>query len=103
MPKYFDYVVVGGGLAGISAALHLQELGAEVVLLEASERLGGRIATDNIDGFLCDRGFQLINSKDHWRNTFSFRQYIRTNFTSMNYSLQLVQLSPKKLSLQPMQ
>lgn len=63
MPKNFDYVVVGGGLAGIAAALHLQELGAEVVLLEASDRLGGRIATDSIDGFLCDRGFQLINSR----------------------------------------
>jgi protoporphyrinogen oxidase len=63
MPENFDYVVVGGGLAGISATLHLQDLGAEVVLLESSDRLGGRIATDNIDGFLCDRGFQLINSK----------------------------------------
>lgn len=63
MPNNFDYVVVGGGLAGISAALHLQDLSAEVVLLEASDRLGGRIATDSIDGFLCDRGFQLINAK----------------------------------------
>lgn len=63
MTKNFDYVVVGGGLAGISATLHLQDLGVEVLLLEASDRLGGRIATDGIDGFLCDRGFQLINSK----------------------------------------
>ena len=63
MPKRLDYVVVGGGLSGISAALHLQDLGAEVVLLEASDRLGGRVATDSVDGFLCDRGFQLINSK----------------------------------------
>ena len=63
MPENFDFVVVGGGLAGISAALHLQDKGAAVVLLEASDRLGGRVATDTIDGFLCDRGFQLINSK----------------------------------------
>ncbi len=56
-------VVIGAGLAGISAALHLESNGREVVVLESSDRAGGRVATDRIDGYLCDRGFQLINSK----------------------------------------
>ena len=63
MAKKFDVVVVGAGLAGLSAALHLQSKGADVAVLEASDRAGGRVATDSIHGFLCDRGFQLINSR----------------------------------------
>lgn len=55
------YVVIGAGLAGLSAALTLQETGAEVTVLDASDRVGGRVATDLIDGFILDRGFQLIN------------------------------------------
>ncbi len=56
-------VVIGAGLAGISAALHLEKNNREVIVLESSDRAGGRVATDRIDGYLCDRGFQLINSK----------------------------------------
>lgn len=63
MAKTFDFVVIGAGLAGLNAALTLQGKSAEVALVEASDRAGGRVATDRVDGFLCDRGFQLINSK----------------------------------------
>ena len=55
------YVVIGAGLAGLSAALTLQEAGAEVSVLDSSDRPGGRVASDRIDGFILDRGFQLIN------------------------------------------
>ena len=55
------YVVIGAGLAGLSAALTLQEAGADVTVLDASDRAGGRVASDLIDGFILDRGFQLIN------------------------------------------
>ncbi len=57
-----SYVVIGGGLAGISAALTLQDAGEEVELFEASDDLGGRVRSDYIDGYILDRGFQLINS-----------------------------------------
>ena len=55
------YVVIGAGLAGLSAALTLQDAGAEVTLLDSSDRAGGRVASDLIDGFILDRGFQLLN------------------------------------------
>ena len=55
-------VVIGAGLAGLNAALTLEKAGKEVTLLEASDRAGGRVATDVVDGFLLDRGFQLINA-----------------------------------------
>lgn len=55
------FVVIGAGLAGLSAALTLQESGADVTVLESSDRPGGRVASDVIDGFVLDRGFQLVN------------------------------------------
>ena len=56
-------VVIGAGLAGMNAAIQIQKAGREVVVLEAGERGGGRVQSDLIDGFTCDRGFQLINAK----------------------------------------
>ena len=56
-------VIIGAGLAGISAALHLEQHNRETIVLESGDRAGGRVATDCIDGYLCDRGFQLINAK----------------------------------------
>lgn len=58
-----EVLVVGAGLAGLNAAIALQNAGLEVVVLEASDRPGGRVTSDLIDGFTCDRGFQLINSR----------------------------------------
>ena len=56
-----DVVVVGAGLAGLRCAQVLSSAGRDVVVLEASDGVGGRIRTDRIDGFLVDRGFQLLN------------------------------------------
>jgi phytoene dehydrogenase-like protein len=54
-------LVVGAGLAGLACAQRLIAAGLEVRVLEASDAVGGRVRTDVIDGFRCDRGFQLIN------------------------------------------
>lgn len=63
MPNKAEVLVVGAGLAGLNAAIALQNSGLDVVVLEASDRPGGRVTSDRIDGFICDRGFQLINSQ----------------------------------------
>jgi len=56
-----DVVVVGAGLAGLRCAVKLTELGREVIVIEAADTVGGRVRTDVVDGFLCDRGFQVLN------------------------------------------
>ena len=55
-------IVIGAGLAGLSAALTLENEGISVTVLESSDRPGGRVTSDEIDGFICDRGFQLLNA-----------------------------------------
>lgn len=56
-------VVVGAGLAGLNATRILTERGHHITLVESSDRVGGRVATDVIDGYRCDRGFQVINPR----------------------------------------
>ena len=58
-----EVLVVGAGLAGLNAAIYLEASGVDVTVIESSDRAGGRVASDVIDGFICDRGFQLINAK----------------------------------------
>jgi phytoene dehydrogenase-like protein len=60
LPDSADVVIVGAGLAGLSAARTLQRAGRDVVVLEASDGAGGRVRTDVVDGFLLDRGFQVL-------------------------------------------
>ena len=58
-----EVLIVGAGLAGLNAAIHLEVAGVDVTVIESSDRAGGRVASDVIDGFICDRGFQLINAQ----------------------------------------
>jgi phytoene dehydrogenase-like protein len=56
-------VIIGSGLAGLSAAHTLIDAGVDVRVLEASTSVGGRVQSDEINGYRFDRGFQLINAK----------------------------------------
>ena len=60
MAERVDVVVVGAGLAGLSCARVVSEAGLTCVLLEASDGVGGRVRTDRVDGYLFDRGFQIL-------------------------------------------
>ncbi|MEM1216779.1 MAG: NAD(P)/FAD-dependent oxidoreductase [Bacteroidota bacterium] len=53
-------VIIGAGVAGLVAALELEKAGYQPVLLEATERVGGRVKTDLRDGFRLDHGFQVL-------------------------------------------
>ena len=58
-----EVLIVGAGLAGLNAAIYLEAAGIDVTVIESSDRVGGRVTSDVIDGFICDRGFQLINAQ----------------------------------------
>jgi protoporphyrinogen oxidase len=52
--------IVGAGLSGLSCALRLQQAGIDFRIFEAGDGVGGRVRTDEIDGFRLDRGFQVL-------------------------------------------
>ncbi|MBW2470255.1 MAG: FAD-dependent oxidoreductase, partial [Deltaproteobacteria bacterium] len=57
-----DVVVVGAGLAGLSCARHLMNRNVSFLVLEADDRIGGRLKTDLLDGFLLNHGFQVLQT-----------------------------------------
>lgn len=56
-----DVVVIGAGLAGLASGRALVRAGRRIVIVEQSDRVGGRVATDEVDGYRFDRGFQVYN------------------------------------------
>ena len=55
-----DVVIIGAGVAGLSAAHRLRQRGVEVAVLEARDRVGGRVKSDLSNGFLIEVGGQWI-------------------------------------------
>lgn len=62
MPDYSHKIVIAGaGVAGLSAGVYLKRHGYEnITFIESSDRVGGRMKTDVIDGFTLDRGFHVF-------------------------------------------
>jgi phytoene dehydrogenase-like protein len=60
MPSTPDVLIIGAGLAGLCCARALQDKAISCQILDASDGLGGRVRTDQVNGFLLDRGFQVL-------------------------------------------
>ncbi len=58
--KAIDVIIVGAGIAGLTAAKLAKQKGKTVLLIDAADGVGGRVRTDQKDGFLLDRGFQVL-------------------------------------------
>jgi protoporphyrinogen oxidase len=52
--------IIGGGISGLIAARVLEEHGLSATIIEATDRLGGRVKTDMVDGYSLDHGFQVL-------------------------------------------
>ena len=57
-----DVVIIGAGLAGLCCARTLHQAGIPSLILEASDGVGGRVRTDRMEGFVLDRGFQVLQT-----------------------------------------
>ncbi len=57
-----EVIIVGAGLAGLSCAHRLWEDNIPFLILEADQRLGGRLKTDTVDGFILNHGFQVLQT-----------------------------------------
>src|ERR1700727_3233129 len=58
-----DVLIIGGGIAGLTAARHLSESGLRVILLEARDRLGGRIYTQHTAQYPVELGAEFVHGK----------------------------------------
>lgn len=55
-----EVIIIGGGLSGLTAANYLHQKGVDFKILEASDRVGGRVKTEQINGYRLDHGFQVL-------------------------------------------
>ena len=63
MKNELDILIIGGGLAGLSAAVNLKQQGLNVLLLEETDRLGGRVKTTEINGLKIELGAEWIGRR----------------------------------------
>lgn len=61
--KDFDVLIIGAGAAGLAAALRLSKAGRRVLMLEARDRIGGRILTIESEGNAIELGAEFVHGK----------------------------------------
>jgi phytoene dehydrogenase-like protein len=57
-----DVIIIGAGISGLACAKYLMRSGIDFLVLEANQKIGGRIKSDHVDGFILDRGFQVLQT-----------------------------------------
>ncbi len=58
--KKWKVAIIGAGVSGLVAAKVLEESGISPIIYESTDRVGGRVKTDLVDGYQLDHGFQVL-------------------------------------------
>ena len=70
MERQRKIIVIGAGLTGLTCAAHLRHKGQDVEVLEATERIGGLMQTEDFDGFIMEQGqVRVLLSILKWLNS----------------------------------
>jgi len=75
--EIYDVVVLGAGFAGVTAARELKNFGYETVVLEARDRIGGRVWTSELEGHKVEMGATWI----HWFQPYIWAEFVRSGLT----------------------
>ena len=60
---HFDLLIIGAGVAGLAAGRMAQQAGLKVMMIDKGRRVGGRVSTRRIDGFVFNHGAQFVTSQ----------------------------------------
>ena len=60
---HYDLLIIGTGIAGLAAGRMAQQAGLKVMLIDKGQRVGGRVSTRRIDGFVFNHGAQFTTSR----------------------------------------
>lgn len=55
-----DIIIIGAGVSGLVAALQLESFGYSCAIYESDSKVGGRVQSENFDGHILDKGFQVL-------------------------------------------
>ena len=80
-----DVLIAGGGIAGLAAAIRLKDRGLNPLVLEASDRPGGRMTSDHVNGFVIDTGVTLLGNR--FRGMRSLARRVGLPLTPVQFSL----------------
>ena len=58
-----DLLIIGAGIAGLAAGRMARQAGLKVMMIDKGRRVGGRVSTRRIDGFVFNHGAQFVTSK----------------------------------------
>ena len=98
-----EVLIIGGGVAGISAALHAGRAGREAVIFEAGERWGGLLDHFHVDGFRFDKAVHFaFSSNEDYRAVLEMTDYITHYPEPYNYEQERWLKHPVQNNLYPL-